>query len=121
MTPESEVLNNCIRFLKMHRKVAWCERMNTGAYKSTYYDDEGKAHYGFTRYGFKGCSDILGQLKDGKFLAVEVKKLDKKPAVERLTPDQKSFLEKVDRYGGLACVVDNLNDLEWFLEEDGIL
>ena len=50
--------------LRNHPAVAWCERQNTGAVKV-----DGR----FIRYGWRGCSDLLGMLKDGRLLAVEVK------------------------------------------------
>lgn len=38
----------------------------------------------FVRFGFKGCPDVLGQLKDGRLLGVEVKTKTRK-----LRPEQK--------------------------------
>jgi len=65
------------------------------------------------RYSFKGCSDILGQMKDNKFLAVEVKSVR-----GRLTEYQSQFINKVNQSGGLALVVRSLDDLQNALNND---
>ena len=62
--PEAAALCEVLKAIKAHPGVAWCERMNTGA-----------ARVGgrFIRFGFIGCPDVLGQLRDGRLLGVEVK------------------------------------------------
>ena len=57
--PEAAALVEVLKALNTHPTVAWCERMNSGA-----------ARIGarFVRFGFKGCPDVLGQLKDGRLL-----------------------------------------------------
>ena len=62
--PEAAALVEVLKALRTHPAVAWAERMNTGAATV-----EGR----FIRFGFKGCPDVLGQLKDGRLLGVEVK------------------------------------------------
>lgn len=73
--PEAAALVEVLKALNTHSAVAWCERMNSGA-----------ARIGarFVRFGFKGCPDVLGQLKDGRLLGVEVKTKTRK-----LRPEQK--------------------------------
>jgi hypothetical protein len=78
--PEAAALAEVLQTLRHHSAVAWAERQNSGAYK------DGAR---FIRYGWPGCSDILGQLKDGRFLAVEVKAPGGK-----LRPEQALFLER---------------------------
>ena len=72
--PEAAALLEVLKALNTHPAVAWCERMNSGA-----------ARMGarFVRFGFKGCPDVLGQLKDGRLLGVEVK-----AKAGRLRPEQ---------------------------------
>lgn len=63
---------------------------------------------GGTRYmpiGLRGKSDIFGIYK-GKFLAIEVKR----PSGV-LTEEQQSFLDRVNREGGIAFVARNLEDV----------
>ena len=94
---EAAALVEVLKALKAHHAVAWCERMNSGA-----------ARMGgrFVRFGFKGCPDVLGQLKDGRLLGVEVK-----AQAGRLRPEQAVFLERVRGAGGVAFVARDLRDV----------
>lgn len=95
--PESDVLKAVLLALRINPRVAWCERMSVGAYKI---EDR------FVRFGFKGCSDIIGQLKTGEFLAVEVKRRN-----GTVTEAQAEFLGKVERAGGMAFVARDVADV----------
>jgi hypothetical protein len=95
--PEAAALVEVLKALRTHPAVAWCERMNTGAAKV-----EGR----FIRFGFKGCPDVLGQLKDGRLLGVEVK-----AKAGRLRPEQALFLERIRCAGGVAFVARDLRDV----------
>ena len=95
--PEAAALVEVLKALRAHPAVAWCERMNSGAAKV-----EGR----FIRFGFKGCPDVLGQLKDGRLLGVEVKA----PA-GRLRAEQAVFLERIRCAGGVAFVARDLRDV----------
>jgi hypothetical protein len=88
--PEAAALVEVLKVLRHHPAVAWCERQNTGA-----------AQVGnrFIRFGWNGCSDIIGMLKDGRLLAVEVK-----APTGKLRAEQKEFLSLVRRFGGVAFV-----------------
>lgn len=94
---ESTALRTVLRTLQNHPGVAWVERMNSGA-----------ARIGsrFVRFGFKGCPDLLGQLKDGRLLGVEVK-----AASGRLGPDQTAVLDRISAAGGVAFVARNEADV----------
>ena len=61
---EAAALLEVLKALRAHPAVAWCERMNSGAVRIG-----GR----FVRFGWPGCPDVLGQLKDGRLLGVEVK------------------------------------------------
>jgi hypothetical protein len=95
--PEAAALVEVLKALKAHPAVAWCERMNSGA-----------ARMGarFVRFGFKGCPDVLGQLRDGRLLGVEVKSL-----TGRLRPEQTIFLDRIRGAGGVAFVACDLRDV----------
>lgn len=95
---EADSLREVMIALKNHSLVAWCERQNTGATKVG-----GR----FIKFGWKGCSDILGQLKDGRLLAVECKRLKG----GKLTDEQTFFLERVRQHGGVSFVATNLHDV----------
>lgn len=98
--PEAAALAEVLQALRTHPAVAWCERMNSGAHVV-----EAATGRRFIRYGFKGCPDVLGMLKDGRLMACEVKS-----ATGRLRPEQAAFLELVRAAGGLAFVARNCLD-----------
>lgn len=94
--PESEILFSVLDALNVHPRVAWAARMNTGG--ATYGEQ-------YVKFGFKGLSDIIGQLKDGRFLAIEVKRAGKMP-----TDAQVEFMGKVARHNGVAFVARSIDD-----------
>ena len=95
--PEAAALVEVLKALRTHPAVAWAERMNSGAATV-----EGR----FIRFGFKGCPDVLGQLKDGRLLGVEVKAKS-----GRLRPEQALLLERIRCAGGVAFVARDLRDV----------
>lgn len=94
---EAAALAEVLKALSAHPAVSWCERMNSGA-----------ARIGsrFVRFGFKGCPDVLGQLRDGRLLGVEVK-----GPTGRLRPEQAFFLERVRESGGVAFTARDCRDV----------
>ena len=96
--PEAAALHEVLLALRNHPAVAWAHRQNSGAYLTP----EGA----FVRFGWPGCSDVIGQLRDGRLLAVEVKS----PA-GRLRPEQQQFLNLVNQAGGVAFVARNCADV----------
>ena len=95
---EADSLREVMQALKTHKLVAWCERQNTGA---------AKVGGRFIKFGWKGCSDILGQLNDGRLLAVECKR----PKGGKLSSDQLHFLDMVRNHGGVAFVATDLHSV----------
>ena len=95
--PEAAALYEVLLALNSHPDVAWCERMNSGA-----------ARIGnrFVRFGWPGCPDVLGQLKDGRLLGVEVK-----ASKGKLRPEQSIFLERIRCAGGVAFVARDFRDV----------
>lgn len=82
--PEAAALAEVLQVLRHHPLVAWAERQNSGV-----------ARIGgrFVRFGWPGCSDVLGQLKDGRLLAVECK-----APKGKATGEQAQFLSLVRRF-----------------------
>ena len=101
-TPESIVLKAVLQFVSYHPRVAWAERMNTGAMS---FDQR------FVRFGFVGCPDILGQMMDGRVLAIECKA----PKGD-LTMPQATFLARVERHGGISGVARSIDDAKRIIE-----
>ena len=95
--PEAAALREVLMVLTAHPAVAWCERMNSGA-----------ARIGnrFVRFGWPGCPDVLGQLKDGRLLGVEVKS-----KTGKLRPEQTIFLERIRGAGGVAFMARDCRDV----------
>lgn len=95
--PEAAALVEVLKALRTHPAVAWAERMNTGA---------AKVGNRFIRFGWPGCPDVLGQLKDGRLLGVEVK-----AKAGRLRPEQTLFLERIRCAGGVAFMARDCRDV----------
>lgn len=95
--PEAAALCEVLKALRAHPAVIWCERMNSGA-----------ARVGgrFIRFGFTGCPDVLGQLRDGRLLGVEVK-----APKGKLRPEQAVMLERIADAGGVAFVAHDCRDV----------
>lgn len=94
---EAAALVEVLQALRVHPLVAWCERMNSGA-----------ARMGarFVRFGWPGCPDVLGQLKDGRLLGVEVK-----GPTGRLRPEQAVFIGRIRSAGGVAFLARDCRDV----------
>lgn len=107
-TPEGAILKGALDLLRLKGIPAW--RVNSGCLP----DASGRP----VRFGFVGCSDILGLLPPrGRLLALECKRPGGRP-----TPAQRAFLAAVEAAGGLAMVVDDLAALaaaldRWRAEE----
>lgn len=97
---EQVLVRQCLDYLKLRGIVAW--RQNSGGVKIPYGDREQ-----FVRFAsINGISDIIGVLRDGRFLAIECKVAGKKPS-----PDQVTFLEAIRKSGGVAVVAYELEDV----------
>ena len=95
--PEAAALVEVLKAVRTHSLVAWAERQNSGA---------AKVGGRFIRFGWTGCPDVLGQMKDGRLLGVEVKS-----RTGRLRPEQAVFLERIRGAGGVAFVARDCRDV----------
>ena len=100
--PEAAALSEVLQALRANPAVVWCERMNSGA---------AKIGNRFIWFGFTGCPDVLGQLRDGRLLGVEVKS-----PTGKLSTQQSVFIERINSAGGVAFVARNCNDVFKYLE-----
>lgn len=99
-TPESQIVNMCIRWLWLHKCFVW--RNNSGAYRP-----EGSNRY--IRYGTPGSADIIGTTAGGRFLACECK-----TAKGKLSPLQQAFKQHVEEHNGIYILARSVDDLEAF-------
>jgi len=111
--PESDIQDAVLQYLALDARVAWVKRFNTGSHVVVSTTKTGKKSRRFIRYAFTGCADILGQLADGRFLAIECKR-----RTGRLKPAQAAFLETVNRAGGLGIVARCIEDVAAELRDD---
>ena len=102
--PESAVLRDCLAYLSLMGVFAW--RQNTGA--GNLGPEDRKR---FVRFGFAGVSDIIGIMPDGRFLAVECKRVG-----GVVSQAQRAFLDEVERRGGVAVVAHCVDDLDAALQ-----
>lgn len=94
---EAQVLKAVLAALRVHPRVARCWRMNAGAVMG-----EGR----YMRLGPTGIADVIGYLKTGQFLAVEVKAPD-----GTVAEHQEAFLAHVRAAGGVAFVARSVEDV----------
>lgn len=99
---EAQILKGILQMLAMHPKVAWHARMNVGAGKVLRKGGVSQ----FMRWGFPGCSDVLGQMRDGRVIAIEAKRPSGEP-----TPEQIAFLACVRANNGVALVARSVEDV----------
>lgn len=101
----NDLTNEILDYLFRNRILAW-RNNTTGLYDP---------RTGVFRPAHKrGISDILGIIPTnssktpvlGRFLAIEVKTPN-----DKLSPDQKRFLEEVNSFGGLSIVARSLDDV----------
>jgi hypothetical protein len=99
---EADILRAIMALLKHHPRVAQCWRQNSGTFAERNRD-------GSTRYiranTARGMSDIMGVLRDGRTLAIEVKS-----RIGRMRPGQEEFLQTIRQAGGVAGVCRSVDD-----------
>lgn len=103
---EHQTQDAILRYLALERRVAWVERFNVGAAKAEGYDANGRRKDRWIKFAFPGCSDLLGQMRDGRFLAIEVKAPGR-----YATPQQRAFLARVASAGGVAILARCIEDV----------
>ena len=106
-TSERAILGAVLMALRWRRDVKFAHRMNTGA--TVYAGKDGRKR--FVRYGFPGCSDIIGMMADGRFLAIETKRRNGEASIE-----QENFLQNVRDGGGVAGVCRSVEDVVELLD-----
>lgn len=101
---ESDVQKLILQYLHLRKIYCWVNK-TTGTW-----DNNLKIYRKGTT--FKGVSDILGILPDGRFLAIEVKVKYNKPS-----PEQIEFIDNINRNKGVAFVAYSLDEVINTLKE----
>ena len=116
---ERDIQKSILQYLTYAPQVAWAARINSGATLAEY---KGKKR--FIRYNsLRGCPDIMGQLKDGRHLAIEVKKPDWKgvsqaqDATGRRERTQEAHIKLVNDNGGVAMFASSIDGVKERLDE----
>lgn len=93
---EREIQHQCFEYLERIGVMVWMDRQVAK-----------KPGYGTFRQKAKGIPDILGITKDGRGVAVEVKKL-----TGEISQTQFAFLSRFQNFNGIALVVNSVEDLK---------
>lgn len=101
---EKDIQRDIMNILCCHPNVAFCWVTTTGRMRSS----AGK----YYTLGYPGIADIIGMLRDGRMLALEVKDKGGKT-----TKDQDCFLESVNHWGGLGAVVRSAEEVLAILDK----
>lgn len=96
---ETEVQAQILEYLQLKGMFVW-RNDSVGVYDATK-----KTYRRKSKFCMNGVADIIGIYKS-KFLAIEVKTGYNKPS-----DNQKKFLERVNREGGIAFVAYSLDDV----------
>jgi penicillin-binding protein-related factor A (putative recombinase) len=105
VTPENRIRNAICSWLTLYRCFCFIHD-SVGIYDTKLK----KFRANKNRFRIKGVSDILG-IWEGKFLAIEVK-----AGKNRLTQEQKVFLDRVNQEGGIGLVARSIADVEQILK-----
>ena len=106
---ESDIQKSMLVQLAYNPLVAWAERVNSGA--AMLPSGKGKALRPVKFNTIKGCSDILGQMKVGTFLAVEAKRPPWSKPTDKHEDDQLEFLIRVTRANGIAFFATSIEQV----------
>ena len=105
---EAETLKAILQLLRRHPKVALCWRQNSGTFQER--NRDGSVRY-IRANTQRGMSDIMGTLRDGRALAIEVKS-----RTGKMRPGQEEFLSQIRAAGGVAGVCRSVDDAMKLLE-----
>lgn len=101
--PESDVLFQCLQWLKQH--YIFCDRNNVGA------GEMGTS--GFHSYGIKNAGDIVGALPNGIHFEIECKR----GSGGRLSEGQQKRMRDVRNTNSTYFIVHGIEELEYYMKE----
>jgi hypothetical protein len=100
---ETDITRIILDGLRRHPDVLRVERSNTGAGRLMQNGKPGR----FVRFGFVGQPDITGVARDGRVIAIEVKRRSTRNSTSEA---QKAYLSDVRAAGGLAGVATSYEE-----------
>jgi len=104
---EAQIQDAILRYLAVERRVLWAARMNSG--KGKLLRPDGTQTW--ISFGFTGCPDIMGQLRDGRYLAIECKR-----SGGRVRPEQRQHITQAADHGAVAIIARSLEDVQQALD-----
>jgi len=116
---ESATQKDIISMLQQHPLVAWAGRVNSGMAMMSAGKNGRMMPVRFNT--ITGISDIIGQMKDGRFLSVEVKRLPWTKPKDDHENKQAFFINRVNDNGGVAFFATSVDDAKTKLESKTIL
>src|SRR5687768_8866491 len=103
MQLEQQIQAAILALLRMHGIFCW-KSNTTGVYDPT--------REMFRTNHYKGVSDIIGVMKGGRLIAVEVKRPGGKSSFE-----QQTFIDSINENGGLAFVAHSVDEVQEKLKD----
>jgi hypothetical protein len=104
---EAQVQDAILRYLAVERRVLWAARMNSG--KGKLLRPDGTQTW--ISFGFTGCPDIMGMLRDGRYLAIECKR-----SGGRVRPEQRQHITQAADHGAVAVIARSVEDVQAALD-----
>jgi hypothetical protein len=104
---EAQVQDAILRYLAVERRVVWAARMNSG--KGKLLRPDGSQTW--ISFGFTGCPDIMGMLRDGRYLAIECKRTG-----GRVRPEQRQHITQAADHGAVAVIARSVEDVQTALD-----
>lgn len=111
---EQDIQKSILIHLAYDSRVAWAGRVNSGA--AMLPAGRGGRLRPVKFNTIKGCSDIIGQMRDGRFLAIEVKRPPWTKPTDQHEMDQADFLRKVKVAGGVSGFCTSVADVSFLLD-----
>ena len=106
---EADVQASIRQLLAVHPRVAWHGRINSG--KAWLPSGKVGKFRPVQFHDVPGMSDLLGQLVDGRLLAIEVKRPSWRQPTDERERLQQAFLTRVCDAGGLGFFARSLEDV----------
>lgn len=109
---ERDLQSAILKLLAVHPAVHRAWRVNSGAAEGEYIDARGVLRRQYVRFNTqRGHSDLIGVLKDGRALFLEVKRSGQQPTLV-----QQSFLDDMVAGGALAACVHSVDEAKAVLD-----